>query len=190
MIRAPKTHDLPPDGDEGDEECLERHDGRGQPLEVVHASITASMYHFSSPDSEPNSSGLILHAVIGGPQQFYDPTQEVSLADRLFYTVCDGWDDYPWIGLHPKCLEIAERVLDWKNTIHKPAGATSLGELYEIYRKRCILQVHAQGPWPVEPPLIVLHEPHGYFGAAKGQGEFAEHNWGYHESEVLVNICA
>jgi hypothetical protein len=118
---------------------------------------------------------LILYVIIGGPQQFYDPTQEVSEEEgRLFYTLFDGEEDYPWIGLHLKCVEIAERVLDWKKTSPKPTGATSLGELYEVYRKRCILQVHAQFPWPVEPPLIVLHEPHGYYGAAKGQGEFLE----------------
>jgi hypothetical protein len=49
-----------------DEECLERHDGRGQPLEVVHASITASMYHFSTRDSGLKNSGLV-YAIVGGP---------------------------------------------------------------------------------------------------------------------------
>jgi hypothetical protein len=59
-----------------DEECLERHYGHGQPLEVVHASIAAGMYHFSTRDSGLKNTGLVLHAVVRGPQQFYDPTRE------------------------------------------------------------------------------------------------------------------
>jgi hypothetical protein len=160
-------------------------------MEIIHASTTACKYHFSTRDFRAeryrNSSYMFL---VGGPQQFYDPTQEGSLADRLFYSVCDGWEDYPWIGLHPKCLEIAERVLDWKKTSPEPTGATSMGELYETYRRRCILQVQARGPWPVDPPLCVLHEPHGYYGADKGHGAYKECVWNYHEPETLVNICA
>jgi hypothetical protein len=34
------------------------------------------MYHFSARDSGLKNSGLILHAVVGGPQQFYDATRE------------------------------------------------------------------------------------------------------------------
>jgi hypothetical protein len=33
-----------------------------------------------------NNLDLILHPIVGGPQQFYDPTQKISLADMLYYT--------------------------------------------------------------------------------------------------------
>jgi hypothetical protein len=60
-----------------DEEYLERHDDRGQPLEVVVRPYRQVCITSLLEIQCWKNSRLILHAVVGGPQQFYDPTREV-----------------------------------------------------------------------------------------------------------------
>jgi hypothetical protein len=124
-----------------------------------------------------------LHTDSGGPNYFYDPI----VGQDPYYAVCGGFVDYPWIPLHPKCLEIRQRVVDFKKSIPELAescGATSLGELYEIYHARCESQTHSAGPWPTDPPLIVLHKPHGYYDVTAGHGD---HTCSGEYPELLVS---
>jgi hypothetical protein len=90
----------------------------------------------------------------GGPEAFYDPTSNGPL-NWKYYTINNIWQEcgHPWISVHPKCLEIARRVVDFRNakagnTIDADTDdvpATNLGRLYEIYRARCDAQCSALG---------------------------------------------
>jgi hypothetical protein len=126
------THVCDESGDSYAENCDKPHDGDGLPPDIVHASVT---------DGEPES--------------FYDPTS--SDWPRKFYSINNMWqeDGHPSIAVHPKCLSIAERVVDFKKILLgdnvEQYAATSLGCLYEIYRQRCTVL----GPGYISlPPAI------------------------------------
>lgn len=133
--------------------CSKRHNGDGRTIEQIHASFTE-----------------------GGPSHFYDPTLEPFR--KKFHTINDIWQDdrHPWVGVHPKCLEIASRVVDFRNSkagnildadVDADDGPTmNLGRLYEIYRSRCDHQTNYSSRMPFGPPFIVVWEPHRFFGFA------------------------
>jgi hypothetical protein len=143
LFRARPTHVCGPGT------CVQRHNGDGSTMELLHASLTD-----------------------GGPEAFYDPTSTGPL-NRKYYTINNIWQEggHPWISVHPKCLEIARRVVDFRNakagnTIDADTDdvpATNLGRLYEIYRARCDAQCCALGCFPYDPPFNVIWEPHKYF---------------------------
>jgi hypothetical protein len=125
----------------------------------------------------------------GGPYSFYDAPadvpsdQEGAAPIRTYYAINDIWQDdgYPWIAVHPKCLEIATRVVDFKkatsgntdsNVDYAPGPpATDLSSLYYIYRARCKAQSRDSDCHPHSPPFVIVWEPHNYFG-------FAWEQWG------------
>lgn len=161
LVRAAPSHIL---DDDDPRPCPRPHDGDSQPLELIHASQTD-----------------------GGPYRFFDPKVSQSPLDRQYFTVCDFYEDYPYIPFHPKCLEIATRVVDSKRIIgaqSSSAGATSPGKLYEIYRERGLAQYGHRTPWPNEPPYIILHEPHDFYGATEGHGDWV---WNIHEPKLMVS---
>jgi hypothetical protein len=146
LFRARPTHVCGPGT------CSQRHNGDGRTIELLHASFTD-----------------------GGPNAFYDPTVNGPF-DRKYYTINNIWQDdgHPWIAVHPKCLEIATRVVDFRNAkagnaIDSDAddvSATNLGRLYEIYRARCDAQSRCPDHrfLPSYPPFVIVWEPHMYFG--------------------------
>jgi hypothetical protein len=74
--------------------CIKPHDAAGLPVEIFRASVTD-----------------------GGPSQFRDPS--VSRLPAKYYSINDNWqeDGHPYISVHPKCLESAERVVDLKKSV-------------------------------------------------------------------------
>jgi len=132
--------------------CSQRHNGDGRTIEQIHASFTD-----------------------GGPSAFYDPTLNEPFRKK-YHTINNIWQDdhHPWIAVHPKCLEIATRVVDFRNAkaaniINADADdgpATNLGRLYEIYRSRCDRQTNYPMQLPYDPPFVVVWEPHRFFGFA------------------------
>jgi hypothetical protein len=139
--------------------CSQLHNGDGRTIEQIHASFTD-----------------------GGPNAFYDPTLNEPIWKK-YHTINNIWQDdhHPWIGVHPKCLEIATRVVDFRNAqagniIDADADAddgpaTNLGRLYEIYCSRCERQTSCLKQLPFDPPFVVVWEPHRFFG-------FASSLWG------------
>ena len=139
--------------------------------------------------SQPlNSDGTeieLLHAsrTEGGPYSFYDPADDIIT--RKYYAINDSWQDdgYPWIAVHPKCLEIATRVVDFRKATsgntspdddYAPGPpATDLSSLYYIYRARCDAQSRDSNCHPHSPPFVIVWEPHNYFG-------FSWEQWGEH----------
>lgn len=87
--------------------------------------------------------------------------------------------------MHPKCLEIAERVVDLKKSVLGDAVskhlATSLGRLYAILRRRCVVQAQVHGIWPHEPPFLVVWEPHEFFGIP--YDFWWDKDWAYREGD-------
>jgi hypothetical protein len=132
LFRARPTHHCGP-------ECSQPHNNDEKAINLLHASRTE-----------------------GGPYSFYDPTVEGPL-NRKYYAINNIWQDdgHPWIAVHPKCLEIATRVVDFRKATSRSiiysdadnAPATDLVRLYRIYRARCDAQSRDYECFPYSPPF-------------------------------------
>lgn len=94
------------------------------------------------------------------------------------YTTCDPEPGPSYYPLHPKCLDIAKRVVTYNKSTGvsavTTAGARSLKQLIDIYESRCSNQMLAElkydEAWfPTRPPLNWLREPLQYYGAMQNR---------------------
>jgi hypothetical protein len=70
--------------------------------------------------------------------------------------------------LHPECLAIAKRGIDY-NLNYGTQGVASMEELLKLYRQRHLDTKLDNERCPL-PPHCALYEPHGYYGAVRWQG--------------------
>lgn len=91
-----------------------------------------------------------------GLEEYFFTVHNKWPADRVF-----NWaSDFPYVAIHPKCLELTQRVCNYRR-LHGLEGARSLGQFYEIYRDR--IEKHG---WTFGAQLdcfLRVAEPHHYY---------------------------
>jgi len=169
LVRVPPTHSC----DEGG--CKIRHNGDGQTIETINAGYT---------EGGPNT--------FFDPSLNDRPSQRkyYSINDTSRH------DGHPWLGVHSKCLEIAGRFVNSQRVNREMGKAiaadpdagifadtdlevdadfdvddyrgrpTTLGRLYEMYRRRMIRQENLEKDHLGWTPFPLVKEEHNYFGFA------------------------